>query len=83
MDYAINRGEVGMLSERKGIMVIVENHNGVGSEHPEDLIGLAKLVGANIGVLPDFGNFPGEDTREKGALHAFPFRAHGLPRQGA
>jgi sugar phosphate isomerase/epimerase len=56
----------------KGIQVIVENHGGVGSEHPEDLVRLAKLVGANFGALPDFGNFPDEETREKGLPVLFP-----------
>jgi sugar phosphate isomerase/epimerase len=57
----------------KGIQVIVENHGGVGSEHPEELVRLAKLVGANFGTLPDFGNFPDEDTREKGLPVLFPY----------
>ncbi len=57
----------------KGIHVIVENHGGVGSEHPEELVKLFKLVGANFGALPDFGNFPDEDTREKGLPLLFPY----------
>lgn len=65
--------ELAAYGKTKGIMVIVENHGGVGSEHPEDLIKLAKLVGANFGALPDFGNFPNEDTREKGLPMLFPF----------
>jgi sugar phosphate isomerase/epimerase len=65
--------QLAAYGKTKGIMVIVENHNGVGSEHPADLITLAKLVGANFGTLPDFGNFPDEDTREKGLPMLFPF----------
>src|SRR2546427_784896 len=42
----------------EGIFVIIENHGGVGSEHPEELVELFKAVGKNCGALPDFGNFP-------------------------
>jgi sugar phosphate isomerase/epimerase len=65
--------ELAAYGKTKGIMVIVENHNGVGSEHPEDLIRLAKLVGTNFGTLPDFGNFPDEVTREMGLPILFPY----------
>jgi len=58
----------------KGVRVIVENHGGFGSDHPEDLVKLFKLVGAErIGALPDFGNFPDEPTREKGLKLLFPY----------
>jgi sugar phosphate isomerase/epimerase len=56
----------------KGIFVIIENHGGVGSEHPEELVELFKAVGANCGALPDFGNFPDEATRQKGLKLLFP-----------
>src|SRR6267143_1064407 len=50
----------------KNIFVIIENHGGVGSEHPAELVELFKAVGKNCGALPDFGNFPDEATRQKG-----------------
>ena len=58
----------------KGVQVIIENHGGVGSEHPEELVRLFKRAGAEVvGALPDFGNFPDEATREKGLALLFPF----------
>jgi len=57
----------------KGVRVIIENHGGVGSEHPEKLLAVFKQVGGDfIGALPDFGNFPDETTREKGLKLLFP-----------
>ena len=47
----------------KDIRVIVENH-GTASQHPEELVEILKASGA--GALPDFGNFPNEETRERG-----------------
>ena len=58
----------------RSVQVIIENHGGVGSEHPEELVRLFKLVGASsIGALPDFGNFPDEATREKGLRLLFAY----------
>jgi sugar phosphate isomerase/epimerase len=58
----------------KGVHVIIENHGGVGSEHPEDLVRLFKKAGAEVvGALPDFGNFPDEATRERGLALLFPY----------
>ena len=57
----------------KEIFVVIENHGGVGSEHPEELVQLFKAVGKNCGALPDFGNFPDEATRQKGLKLLFPF----------
>ena len=46
---------------------MIENHGGVGSEHPEELIEIFKEVGGSfVGALPDFGNFPDEETRLRG-----------------
>ncbi len=60
--------------QSKSVQVIIENHGGVGSEHPEELVKLFKDVGgSSIGALPDFGNFPDETTREKGLLLLFPY----------
>ena len=60
--------------QSKSVQVIIENHGGVGSEHPEELVSLFKRVGtAFVGALPDFGNFPDEPTREKGLPLLFPY----------
>jgi len=61
-------------AEPKGVRVIIENHGGVGSEHPEELVKLFKLAGlAHVGALPDFGNFPDEATRQRGLALLFPY----------
>ncbi len=61
-------------AQPKNVHVIIENHGGVGSEHPEELVKLFKLVGlSHVGALPDFGNFPDEATREKGLGMLFPY----------
>ena len=63
-----------IYAQAKGVHVIVENHGGFGTEHPEELVKLFKLVGpGRIGVLPDFANFPDEPTREKGLKMLFPY----------
>jgi hypothetical protein len=53
----------------KGVDVLVENH-GSSSQHPEQLAEILKQSGA--GALPDFGNFPDEQTRERGLRLLFP-----------
>jgi sugar phosphate isomerase/epimerase len=57
----------------KGLYVIIENHGGVGSEHPEDLVKVFKAVGDHCGALPDMGNFPDEATRERGLPLLYPY----------
>jgi len=58
----------------KGVHVIIENHGGVGSEHPEELVRLFEETGPDVvGALPDFGNFPDEATREQGLPLLFPY----------
>jgi len=58
----------------KGVAVIVENHGGVGSEHPEELVRIFREVNSKFfGALPDFGNFPNQETRERGLELLFPF----------
>ena len=70
--------ELSAYGRSKGVYVIIENHGGVGSEHPEELVKLFKAVGGNnIGALPDFGNFPDEETRERGLTVLFP-HAHSV-----
>jgi sugar phosphate isomerase/epimerase len=59
-------------ASRRGVRVIVENHGGVGSEHPEDLVRLLKGVKSRyFGALPDFGNFPDAGTRARGLALLF------------
>lgn len=61
-------------AKSKGVRVIIENHGGVGSEHPEELVRVFKAVkGDFIGALPDFGNFPDEETRQRGLGLLFPY----------
>lgn len=55
------------------LYVVVENHFGIGSEFPETLVTILKQVGAHMATLPDFGNFPDQDTRERGLKLLFPF----------
>ncbi len=62
--------ELVVYGRTKGIRIIVENHGGVASEHPEQLVTILKASGA--GALPDFGNFPNEETRERGLRLLFP-----------
>jgi len=58
----------------KGVHVLIENHGGVGSEHPEELVKLFQGVGGeHVGALPDFNNFPDEPTRERGLELLFPY----------
>jgi sugar phosphate isomerase/epimerase len=58
----------------KGVQVIIENHGGLGSEHPEELVALFKGVGGDlVGALPDFLNFPNETVRMKGLKLLFPY----------
>jgi len=66
--------QLAAYGKAKGVDVIIENHGGVGSEHPEELVKLFEGVGKDFkGALPDFGNFPDEPTRERGIKLLFPF----------
>jgi Xylose isomerase-like TIM barrel len=58
----------------KRVRVVVENHGGVGSEHPRELVNLFKKVNSlYFGSLPDFGNFPDAATRARGLALLFPY----------
>lgn len=59
-------------AETKGLYVLIENHFGVGSEHPEELVRILKIVGGHLAALPDFGNFPDQATRDRGLKLLFP-----------
>jgi len=66
--------KIGTYGHMKGIKVIIENHDEIGSTHPEVLVSLFKMVGGHrVGALPDFGNFPDENTRERGLTLLFPW----------
>jgi len=65
--------ELAAYGKSKGVEVIIENHGGVGSEHPEELVKLFETVGAdNFGALPDFANFPDNATADRGLKLLFP-----------
>lgn len=64
--------ELAAYAKPLGLYVIVENHGGVGSEHPEELVRILSEAGEQTGTLPDFGNFPDEDTRVRGLKALFP-----------
>jgi sugar phosphate isomerase/epimerase len=66
--------KIGTYGHMKKIKVIIENHDEIGSTHPEVLVSLFKMVGGHrVGALPDFGNFPDEITRERGLTLLFPW----------
>ena len=66
--------QLAAYGKAKGIDVIIENHGGVGSEHPEELVKLFQGVGKDFkGALPDFANFPDEPTRERGLKLLVPY----------
>lgn len=66
--------ELAAYGNSRGVYVIVENHGGVGSEHPEELVKLFTEVGNDFfGALPDFANFPDAETRERGLKLLFPY----------
>jgi sugar phosphate isomerase/epimerase len=66
----------------RGIKVVVENHGPIAKD-PDALVAILKAAG--VGSLPDFGNFPDEDTRERGLRVLFPLAgdvAHAKLRDG-
>jgi len=66
----------------KGVKVVVENHGEI-SKNPDVLVKILKAAG--VGALPDFGNFPDEQTRERGLRALFPLAggvAHAKLREG-
>jgi sugar phosphate isomerase/epimerase len=66
----------------KGIALVVENHGDIARD-PETLVAI--LTAAGVGALPDFGNFPDQETRERGLRLLFPLAgnvAHAKLREG-
>ena len=53
----------------RGIEVVVENHGDI-AKNPETLVTILRSAG--VGSLPDFGNFPDQQTRERGLRLLFP-----------
>lgn len=67
----------------KDIHIIVENHGGVVSQRPEMLVEILETSGA--GALPDFGNWPNEESRDQGLRLMFPLAitvCHAKLKQG-
>jgi sugar phosphate isomerase/epimerase len=67
----------------KDIHIIVENHGGVVSRRPEMLVEILETSGA--GALPDFGNWPNEESRDQGLRLMFPLAitvCHAKLKQG-
>ena len=74
--------DVPRLPRGKGITVTVENHGDI-AKYPETLVTI--LEAAGIGSLPDFGNFPDQETRERGLRLLFRIAggvAHAKLREG-
>lgn len=58
---------------KAGINVIIENHGGV-SSNPDVVVGLMNRANlANLGTLPDFGNFPDEIDRYDAVEKMMPY----------
>jgi sugar phosphate isomerase/epimerase len=58
----------------EGVQVLIENHGGPEASHPEALKQIFDSVGGTwIGALPDFGNFPDDETRFRGLPMLFPY----------
>jgi sugar phosphate isomerase/epimerase len=73
--------QLASYARAKGIKVVVENHGQI-AKHPDVLVTILKAAG--VGSLPDFGNFPDEETRERGLRALFPIAAlaHAKLREG-
>jgi sugar phosphate isomerase/epimerase len=57
-----------------GVQILIENHGGPEASHPEVLKQIFDTVaGKWIGALPDFGNFPDDETRYRGLPILFPY----------
>ncbi len=60
----------------RGVRILIENHGGVGSEHPVELTRIFHAIGGHeVAALPDFGNFPDNATRWRGLEALLPFAA--------
>jgi sugar phosphate isomerase/epimerase len=74
--------QLAAYARSKGIEVVVENHGEI-AKSPEALATILKTAG--VGALPDFGNFPDQETRERGLRLLFSIAgpvAHAKLREG-
>ena len=55
--------QLGAYARDKGINLVVENHGDIAKD-PETLVRILRSAG--VGSLPDFGNFPDDETRQRG-----------------
>ncbi len=64
---------LGAMAAERGLNVLCENHWGM-SSYPDDLVAVMRGVGmANVGTLPDFGNFPDDVDRYAAVAAMMPF----------
>jgi sugar phosphate isomerase/epimerase len=61
--------ELAAYARAKGISLVVENHGDI-ARNPETLVSILKRAG--VGSLPDIGNFPDDETRQRGLALMFP-----------
>lgn len=61
--------ELAAYAGGKGISLVVENHGDI-AKKPDVLVTILKRAG--VGALPDIGNFPDDETRERGLKLMFP-----------
>ena len=60
-------------AKSRSISVIIENHGGI-SSNPDVVVSLMKAAGgANLGTLPDFGNFPQEVDKYEAVRKLMPY----------
>jgi sugar phosphate isomerase/epimerase len=74
--------QLAAYARARDIRVVVENHGEI-SKNPGVLVRILKAAG--VGALPDFGNFPDEDMRERGLRAMFAIAgdvAHAKLREG-
>ena len=65
--------ELAAYGAEKKVRVIIENHGGISGDAVK-LVELIKTVNnPNLGTLPDFGNFPGDQARYPGLEMMFPY----------
>ena len=65
--------QLGAYAGGKGIALVVENHGDI-ARHPETLVAILQRAG--VGSLPDIGNFPDDETRQRGLALLFPLAGH-------
>ncbi len=64
---------LGEMAAERSLNVLCENHWGM-SSYPDDLVAVMRGVGmANVGTLPDFGNFPDDVDRYAAVAAMLPF----------